>query len=198
TPRLRTGRPRLSSCRGSGTHAQGKAGRARGGSHHHEPEAQRGWWTRPARVVGLQRVGCRSSRDRPVRLSRARRGQARTPAACNPYPARDGEMAIEARSKGTGVASAQFLPGVRLVRAFNAINYKDLASQAHRAGEPAAIPLAGDDQEALATAQRLVRDAGFESVVVGPLSRAREFDVGTAVYTQLLTAPQLRRELGLK
>jgi len=116
----------------------------------------------------------------------------------NPYPARDGEMAIEARSKGTGVASAQFLPGVRLVRAFNAINYKDLASQAHRAGEPVAIPLAGDDQEALATAQRLVRDAGFESVVVGPLSRAREFDVGTAVYTQLLTAPQLRRELGLK
>ena len=116
----------------------------------------------------------------------------------NPYPARDGEMAIEARSKGTGVASAEFLPGVRLVRAFNAINYKDLASQAHRAGEPVAIPLAGDDQEALATAQRLVRDAGFESVVVGPLSRAREFDVGTAVYTQLLTAPQLRRELGLK
>src|SRR5882762_2530592 len=116
----------------------------------------------------------------------------------NPYPARDGEMAVEARRKGTGVASAEFLPGVRLVRAFNAINYKDLASQAHRAGEPAAIPLAGDDQEALATAQRLVRDAGFEPVVVGPLSRARQFDVGTAVYTQLLTAPQLRRELGLK
>jgi len=116
----------------------------------------------------------------------------------NPYPARDGEMAVQARRKGTGVASAEFLPGVRLVRAFNAINYRDLASQAHRAGESAAIALAGDDQEALATAQRLVRDAGFEPVVVGPLSRAREFDVGTGVYTQLLTAPQLRRELGLK
>jgi len=33
--------------------------------------------------------------------------------------------------------------------------------------------------------------------LVGPLSRAREFDVGTKVYTKLLTAPQLRKELGL-
>lgn len=117
---------------------------------------------------------------------------------CNPYPGRDGEMAVEARRLGTGVADPQFLPGVRLVRAFNAINSGDLASEAHRAGEPIAIPLAGDDAEALAVAQRLVRDAGFAPVVVGPLSRAREFDVGTAVYTRLLTAPQLRAALGLR
>ena len=115
----------------------------------------------------------------------------------NPYPERDGAMADEARRKGTGVASAEFLPGTRLVRAFNAINYNDLRSQAHRKGEPVAIPLAGDDAKALAVAERLVRDAGFEPVVVGPLSRAREFDVGTEVYTQVLTAPQLRKALGL-
>jgi 8-hydroxy-5-deazaflavin:NADPH oxidoreductase len=117
---------------------------------------------------------------------------------CNPYPSRDGDMANEARRLGTGVADPQFLPGVRLVRAFNAINSGDLASDAHRAGEPIAIPLAGDDAAALEVAQRLVRDAGFEPVVVGPLSRAREFDVGTPVYTRLLTAPQLRAALGLK
>ena len=117
---------------------------------------------------------------------------------CNPYPSRDGEMAVEARKLSTGVADRQFLPGVRLVRAFNAINSGDLASQAHRAGEPIAIPLAGDDAEALAVAQRLVRDAGFAPVVVGGLSRAREFDVGTAVYTRLMTAPQLRQALNLK
>jgi predicted dinucleotide-binding enzyme len=116
----------------------------------------------------------------------------------NPYPDRDGEMANEARRKGTGVASSEFLPGVRLVRAFNAINSTDLASEAHRAGEPVAIPLAGDDKEALAVAQTLVRDAGFEPVVVGPLSRAKEFDVGTRVYVKLMTAPQLRQALGLK
>jgi 8-hydroxy-5-deazaflavin:NADPH oxidoreductase len=116
----------------------------------------------------------------------------------NPYPGRDGPMAVEARREGTGVASVRFLPGVRLVRAFNAINSGDLASEAHRAGEPIAIPLAGDDREALAVAERLVRDAGFAPVVVGPLSRAREFDVGTPVYTRLMTAPQLRQALGLK
>ena len=116
----------------------------------------------------------------------------------NPYPQRDGDMALEARRVGTGVASPRYLPGVRLVRAFNAINSSDLASEAHRAGLPIAIPLAGDDPEALDVAQRLVREAGFEPVVVGPLSRAREFDVGTPVYTRLMTAPQLRQALGLK
>lgn len=115
----------------------------------------------------------------------------------NPYPERDGDMALEARRKGTGVASAQYLPGVRLVRAFNAISYKDLAGQAHRAGEPVAIPLAGDDSRALAVASQLVKDAGFEPVVVGPLSSAKLFDVGTPVYVQLLTAKQLRQRLGL-
>ena len=116
----------------------------------------------------------------------------------NPYPERDGPMAVEARRKGTGVASAEYLPGVRLVRAFNAINSGDLRSEAHRKGQPVAIPLAGDDAEALKVAEGLVRDAGFAPVVVGPLSKAREFDVGTAVYTRLMTEPQLRAALGLK
>ena len=87
------------------------------------------------------------------------------------------------------MASAEFLPGVRLVRAFNAITYKNLGSEAHRSGEPIAIPIAADDPEALAVAQRLVRDAGFEPVVVGGLARAK--------YVKLLTAPELRQQLGL-
>ena|SRR5256885_2804435 len=115
----------------------------------------------------------------------------------NPYPERDGEMAVEARRKGTGVASAGFLPGVRLVRAFNAISYRNLRSEAHRAGEPIAIPIAADDKQALAVASRLVKDAGFEPVVVGPLSRAKSFDVGSPVYVQLLTARELKARLGL-
>jgi predicted dinucleotide-binding enzyme len=115
----------------------------------------------------------------------------------NPYPERDGDMALEARRLGTGVASARFLPGVRLVRAFNAINYKDLASLSHRSGELVAIPLAADDAQALAVASQLVTDAGFEPVVVGPLSSARRFDVGTPVYVQVLSARELRARLGL-
>ena len=115
----------------------------------------------------------------------------------NPYPSRDGEMAHAARARGTGVASAEFLSGVRLVRAFNTVPHYDLRDQAHRAGERVAIPLASDDETALEVAARLVEDAGFEPVVVGGLARAREFDVGAPVYARALTARELRRGLGL-
>ncbi len=116
----------------------------------------------------------------------------------NPYPFRDGAMAEDARKRGTGVTSKEFLPGVRLVRAFNAINARNLATDSNRKEGRWAIPLASDDAEALKVAERLVRDAGFDPVVVGGLARAREFDVGTEVYTELLSAKQLREELGLK
>jgi len=115
----------------------------------------------------------------------------------NPYPSRDGEMAVAARAKGMGLASAEYLPGVRLVRAFNTIPHTVLGREAHRKGERIAVPLAGDDPEALDIAAQLVTDAGFEPVVVGPLARAREFDIGTSVYAQALTAAELRRRLGL-
>jgi len=43
----------------------------------------------------------------------------------------------------------------------------------------------------------LVRDAGFDPVLVGPLSRAREFDIGTSVYNTNMSGPEVRRALGL-
>ena len=115
----------------------------------------------------------------------------------NPYPQRDGGMADEARRVGTGVASAGYLPGVRLVRAFNAIAAATLRDLGNRPGSRVAIPLAGDDAAALAIASRLVRDAGFDPVVVGGLSAAKSFDVGTSVYVKVLDAAQLRAELKL-
>jgi predicted dinucleotide-binding enzyme len=115
----------------------------------------------------------------------------------NPFPQRDGPMAEEARKMGTAAASLAHLGGVRLVRAFNTVPASVLRSEAHRAGERIAVPLASDDPEALEVAARLVRDAGFEPVVVGALARSRDFDVGTAVFGRGLTARELRRGLGL-
>jgi predicted dinucleotide-binding enzyme len=115
----------------------------------------------------------------------------------NPYPSRDGEMAVEARARGTGLCSAEFLPGVRLVRAFNTVPYTSLRSEAHRPGSRVAIPLASDDPQALAVASQLVEDAGFEPVLVGPLARAKDFDFGTPVYGKALTARELRQKLGI-
>ncbi len=117
--------------------------------------------------------------------------------AGNPYPERDGAMADAARVKGAGPSSRDFLPGVRLVRAFNAIIAGNLLTQSHRPGELYAIPLAGDDPAALKQAATLVRDAGFDPVIVGDLSQAHRFDVGSAVYVKLMTAQQLRSALGL-
>ena len=117
---------------------------------------------------------------------------------CNPIPGRDGDMALEARTKGTGVASPRLLPGARLVRAFNSVGHTSLRSEAHRSGERIAIPLAADDPVALQTAARLVQDAGFEPVAVGPLARAKEFDPGAPVFGRAMTAAELRRGLGIK
>jgi predicted dinucleotide-binding enzyme len=116
----------------------------------------------------------------------------------NPYPSRDGEMAVRDRARGTGVASKEYLPGTKLVRAFNAINSGPLAREAFRKPERIGIPLASDHADALQVAQQLVTDAGFDPVVVGDLSRAREFDYGTAVYVRSQSAAQIREALGLK
>lgn len=115
----------------------------------------------------------------------------------NPYPERDGPMAEEARKESTGVADPKYLPDAHLVRAFNSIIWTNLRDLAHRAGEPVAIPVAGDDDHAVAVVSDLVRDAGFEPVMVGPLSSARSFDVGSSVYVKVMTATELREALGL-
>jgi len=115
----------------------------------------------------------------------------------NPYPERDGPMADAARAKGAGPSSQEFLPGTRLVRAFNAIKYTDLHDESNRKGEKIGIPVAGNDADALKVAAGLVRDAGFDPVIVGDLSQAKRFDVGTNVYVKLMTAKELKTALGL-
>ncbi|HYJ39768.1 MAG TPA: NAD(P)-binding domain-containing protein [Steroidobacteraceae bacterium] len=118
--------------------------------------------------------------------------------AGNPYPSRDGDMAVRDRQRGTGVASAEYLPGTRLVRAFNAINAGPLAREAFRKPERIGIPLAADDAKAMEIAGQLVSDAGFDPVPVGKLSRARDFDYGTPVYVRGMTAAELRKVLKLQ
>ena len=114
----------------------------------------------------------------------------------NPYPFRDGEMATDARKRGTGVTSKEFLPGVRLVRAFNAINESNLKNDGNRKGGLWAIPLASDDAEALKVAERLVRDAGFDPVVVGSLAQTRQFDLGSPLAGRQFTAAEMRKAIG--
>jgi predicted dinucleotide-binding enzyme len=117
--------------------------------------------------------------------------------ACNPIPGRDGDIVNEAIANGVGPTSAKYLPGTRLVRAFNSFGARSFASEAHRAGEPIGVPIASDDPEAIKIASRLVRDAGFEPVAV-PLARAREFAPPEALFRQALPVSELKARLGIK
>jgi 8-hydroxy-5-deazaflavin:NADPH oxidoreductase len=115
---------------------------------------------------------------------------------CNPVPNRDGKMAEEARAKGTGIATPEYLKGVRLVRAFNTLGVSRLRASAFKEGERIAIPIAGDDKTAIEIASRLVRDAGFDPVLVGPLTRAKEFDQTGPLYGKIITAREMQQSLG--
>jgi predicted dinucleotide-binding enzyme len=113
----------------------------------------------------------------------------------NPVEGRDGTMAVAAQKKGAGVATAEFLPGTRVVRAFNCIPAASLANNANRTPERIAIPFGGDDKAAVAVAERLVRDAGFDPVNVGSLAQTRQFDLGQPLATGNLTAAEMRKAL---
>ena len=87
----------------------------------------------------------------------------------NPIVARDGDMAVAAREKGAGIASVEFLPGTRIVRAFNAIGAARMGEAAGKS-ERVGMPIAGDDPEAIRVASALVREVGYEPVLVGTLA----------------------------
>lgn len=98
--------------------------------------------------------------------------------ACNPFPSRDGEIANWAREKGAGLASAELLPGARIVRAFNAIGSARMASVHHEPGR-IGMPIAGDDAQAIEVASELIRDIGFEPVLIGGLEKGKYLMPGT-------------------
>ncbi len=86
----------------------------------------------------------------------------------NPNPARDGELAkIVLTKPSTGEYVAEFLPGAKLIRAFNTTSYASFAKEAGRPGEKMGIPVAASDAATLALGVRLVNDLGFDAVPVG-------------------------------
>ncbi|MGB8584117.1 MAG: NAD(P)-binding domain-containing protein [Pseudolabrys sp.] len=117
--------------------------------------------------------------------------------ACNAVSSRDGAVADEVEQNGIGVTTQRYFPGVRIVRAFNTMSYMVFAREANRPDPKLAIPIAGDDPQALQIAASLVRDAGFDPVTVGTLADARRFQRGQAGYGQQVTAAELKQKLSL-
>ncbi|MEJ1963834.1 MAG: NADPH-dependent F420 reductase [Gammaproteobacteria bacterium] len=98
--------------------------------------------------------------------------------ASNPFPQRDGEIATRAREKGAGFVSAELLPGARIVRAFNAVGAGRMAS-AHEEPGRIGMPIASDDKRAIEVASKMIRDIGFEPVLVGGLAMGKYLMPGT-------------------
>jgi hypothetical protein len=110
---------------------------------------------------------------------------------CNPFPSRDGEIADWAREKGAGLASAELLPGAHVVRAFNAIGAERMGSAYQEPGR-VGMPIAGDDADAVAVASRLIREIGYEPVLIGGLAVGRYLVPGTALSGER-SAEEIRR-----
>lgn len=90
----------------------------------------------------------------------------------NPILPRDGAIGEQARREGPGTFLASLMPGVKLVRGFNALNYAALDEFSRRSVK-VGVPIAGDDPQALEIAASLIRGVGFEPVVVGSLAFGR-------------------------
>jgi 8-hydroxy-5-deazaflavin:NADPH oxidoreductase len=113
--------------------------------------------------------------------------------AGNYYPERDGKLAeLDQEETTSSELMASHLKEARLVKGFNTIYFKHLASQGD-SGLPLedrrAIFIAGDDSKAKEIVARLIEEIGFAAVDTGFLHEGgRSQQPGTAVYNKDLTA----------
>lgn len=115
--------------------------------------------------------------------------------AMNPFPGRDGRVAqnVIDREIASGVATQERLPDSRVVRVFSSVYYGDLQSEAHRDGNPLAIPLAGTDDEAKRVVADLVQDAGFTHYDLGDLENSKALDPGGILFGKSLTVKDMEQ-----
>jgi 8-hydroxy-5-deazaflavin:NADPH oxidoreductase len=118
----------------------------------------------------------------------------------NYYPSRDGEIdALESDETTSTELLGESLPGARLVKAFNTMNYVPLGSEG-RPGQPRAerlaIFLAGDDREAKELVACLIDELGFAPVDTGSLAEGgRRQQPGAPVYNNPLRADEAEAAL---
>lgn len=120
--------------------------------------------------------------------------------AGNYYPERDGSF--EQLDRGETTSSemvASHLVGARLVKAFNTIWFKHLASEGDTnlpVERRRAIFIAGDDKEAKSIVARLIEEIGFAAVDTGPLREGgKRQQPGSDIYNRQLSASEAARIL---
>lgn len=118
--------------------------------------------------------------------------------ANNYYPQRDGAFPeLDSGATTTSELVASHFLGARVVKAFNAILERDIEKDARPAGAPdrRALPIAGDDPEALRVVGALIDQLGFDVVDAGPLAEGRRFQRARPAYCIALDVAGLRAAL---
>jgi predicted dinucleotide-binding enzyme len=90
-----------------------------------------------------------------------------------------------------------FLPGSRVVKAFNHMGYHDLENEARPAGAAGrkAIAVAGDETADVETVAAVVDAVGFDPVIAGSLADGVRMQPGTEVFGANTGAAELRAML---
>ncbi|HTJ28760.1 MAG TPA: NADPH-dependent F420 reductase [Candidatus Limnocylindria bacterium] len=116
--------------------------------------------------------------------------------AMNPYT-EDFEIE-DLGSKTSSEFIRALVPGARVVKAFNTMFYKRLASEGKPAGKKdrLALPVASDDPAAKRVVMDLIDEIGFDAVDSGGLVEGgRKQQPGSPIYNQPLTAKELKERL---
>ncbi len=116
--------------------------------------------------------------------------------AMNPYT-EDFELE-DLGNRSSSEITKTLVPGARLVKAFNTIHFRRLASEGKPAGAKGrlAIFLAGDDAVAKTVVAKLIDEIGFDAIDTGSLaSGGRKQQPGTAIYNVALTSDDAEKTL---
>jgi predicted dinucleotide-binding enzyme len=76
---------------------------------------------------------------------------------------------------------ARLAPQAKVVKGFNTLFASVLQNGGKAAGTPATVLLAGDDADAVAQVEGLVKAAGLKTIVAGPLASARNIEAVAAL-----------------
>jgi len=109
---------------------------------------------------------------------------------------------LDAGTTSSSELIAKHFEGAKIVKAFNVINYKHLASQGKEKGnaDRQAIPIAGDDAAGKKSVSEFIDAIGFDVVDVGPLAQSKRIQPPSSpvfnIYGGRVTSAEVGRLLG--
>ncbi|TPV34895.1 NADP oxidoreductase [Paucihalobacter ruber] len=114
--------------------------------------------------------------------------------ATNPYPERDGEMALKVRNANYNASeyTAMKFVTAKTAKAFNTIHAEHLRDRAFRNVNKLTIPYAAQDKESKAVVKQLIEDIGFDSLYIGNLSDTQIMDPDQVIYGKSLKCNELK------